>query len=290
MIAFVFDRRSLFLLAGGAVFLGLVLVAIGFLLGVQYGVLPPGAAQSTLAQATGPALPVRLTGFADPPTAADSADSDAEPAEDPGWNEGDAVPVTGDGVAEPSDRYDPEPLPDGNYAPEDSSPVESVPFSAAPPAPVARPTPAKPAAVSKPEPESDPIIDSRGGVPVALPPSVPSTRGGEEAPPAKSAAQDAPTAPAAATAASAEVESTTPEPGRYAVQAGAYRERLNCDAMVQKLSARGFSPYVVEIVRAGQSPLYAVRVGRFPDRASAAKVATKMHSQAGVAVVVLSIG
>ena len=35
MVAFVFDRRSLVLLGTGAVFLALVLVAVGFLLGVH---------------------------------------------------------------------------------------------------------------------------------------------------------------------------------------------------------------------------------------------------------------
>ncbi len=276
MIAFVFDRRSLVLLGTGAVFLALVLVAVGFLLGVQYGVLPPAASPATTAQAHQPMLPTRVTGMADDDASA--PESAAEPAE-------------GDGTAEPMDRSaESLPYTDG---PANDEPYPADESAAAPSAPPVRSTP--PAAAPRFDPPADPIVDSRGGEPVALapsPPSVPERPIGEERverventePRTESPAPEAPAAPAAINAA------VTSDSGRFAVQVGAYRERLNSDAMVQKLSARGFEPYVVEIQREGQPPLYAVRVGRFGDRAAAAKAASSLRSRAGVSVVVLSIG
>lgn len=280
MVAFVFDRRSLVLLGTGAVFLALVLVAVGFLLGVQYGVLPPAALQASTAQAGPAMLPARVTGMGDDPGAPDTAGPDFG---------GEAEP-TGAG-AEPAE---------GEEASESMDATESLPYADAPagdetsPAdePAAAPSPsavrsAPSAASSRFEPPSDPIIDSRGGEPVALAPSPPSapdrmeSEANAASPPTEGAAPDAPAAVPAA---------VTSDSGRFAVQVGAYRERLNSDAMVQKLAARGFESYVVEIQREGQPPLFAVRVGRFGDRASAAKAASALRSRAGVSVVVLSIG
>jgi cell division septation protein DedD len=259
----------------GAAFLGLVLVAIGFLLGVQYGVLPPAAPQSTTAQAT---LPTRVTGFASdstaPEPAGDVGDSDAEPA----------ASSEETGASDPSPATDPDP--------------ESLPYLGAPAGdePSTEPAPEPPATATPPsrarafsaaprlDSPSDPIVDSRGGEPVPL---APSPRSAPDLP-------DQPAEPrtdsAAPITSAASISSSTGDSGQFAVQVGAYRERLNCDAMVQKLTARGFEPYVVEIVREGKSPLYAVRVGRFGDRGSAAKEASSLRSKAGVPVVVLSIG
>lgn len=284
MIAFVFDRRSLVLLGTGAVFLALVLVAVGFLLGVQYGVLPPAASPATTAQANQTMLPTRVTGMADDANAPDAgAGFDGSEGSD---NSGgtDTEPVEGDGAAEAQDRSAAESLPytDG---PADEDPAmtdEAVSAAPASPRTLLRTPAAAPA---------DPIIDSRGGEPVALAPSPPSVpdrpsrpehlEDGIAEPRAEGAAPDAPAAVSAA---------VTSDFGRFAVQVGAYRERLNCDAMVQKLSARGFEPYVVEIERDGQAPLYAVRVGRFGERGAAARAASALRSKAGVSVVVLSIG
>jgi len=283
MIAFVFDRRSLVLLGTGAVFLALVLVAVGFLLGVQYGVLPPAAPQSTTAQANPGALPTRVTGMADDATA---------PEPDLGLSGTDAEPIEGDGAVGLLDRSGPESLPyAGAPAGDGPSIDEQAPMlSASPPAwPAPRDTAETgrsrtAAAAPRFDPPADPIVDSRGGEPVPLTPSpqsVPDRPSQDSEPQADNEAPDAP-APITAAVGS--------DSGRFAVQVGAYRERLNCDAMVQKLTTRGFEPYVVEIVRDGKSPLYAVRVGRFGERGAAAKAASALRSKAGVSVVVLSIG
>lgn len=286
MIAFVFDRRSLVLLGTGAVFLALVLVAVGFLLGVQYGVLPPAAPQSTTAQANPSTLPTRVTGMADDGNAANT------PEPDPGLGGTDAEPIEGDGAVGLLDRSAPESLPYAD-APAGDGPSmeEQAPMlSASPPAwPAPRDTAETgrsrtAAAAPRFDPPADPIVDSRGGEPVPLTPSPQSVpdRPSQDGEP--QADNEAPGAPAAITAA------VGSDSGRFAVQVGAYRERLNCDAMVQKLTTRGFEPYVVEIVRDGRSPLYAVRVGRFGERGAAAKAASALRSKAGVPVVVLSIG
>jgi cell division protein FtsN len=274
MIAFVFDRRSLVLLGVGAVFLSLVLVAIGFLLGVQYGVLPPAASQSTTAQTLLPDLPTRVTGFASDPAApepgGDAADSDADSAApsaptDPSEETGASEPPLAAGS-------DPESLPYLGAPANDEPSIE--------PAPAPRASAASPSHARAFDPPSDPIVDSRGGEPVPLAPSPRSAPDLSDQPAEPRTESAAPIAPATITA----------DSSQFAVQVGAYRERLNCDAMVQKLTARGFEPYVVEIVREGKSPLYAVRVGRFGDRASAGKTASSLRSKAGVPVVVLSIG
>jgi cell division protein FtsN len=295
MIAFVFDRRSLVLLGTGAVFLALVLVAVGFLLGVQYGVLPPAAPQSTTAQANSSALPIRVAGMAN-----DATDANA-PEPEAGLGSSDTEPINGDGgvgfqdpSALDSMPYADAPAGDGpsidepTPAPAASPPAWPVPRENAEPGRSRTPaTPALPAATPRFEPPADPIVDSRGGEPVPLAPSPqsvpdrPSRRDDAVEPQSETEAPDAPAPIAAA---------VTSDSGRFAVQVGAYRERLNCDAMVQKLTTRGFEPYVVEIVRDGQSPLYAVRVGRFGGRGEAAKVASALRSKAGVPVVVLSIG
>lgn len=280
MVAFVFDRRSLVLLGTGAVFLALVLVAVGFLLGVQYGVLPPGAPQTATAQPNPSMLPARVTGLDEEAGApvfgapTDSAGAEAEPAE------GDEAAGNPDPTVE-SLPYADAPIGDESAATTgepDAAPAAAPPVRSAPPA-----------APSRFDTPADPIIDSRGGEPVALAPSPPSApdrtaREPEAVVPSGEGEGTAPEAPAAVAAA---VLSDT---GRFAVQVGAYRERLNSDAMVQKLAARGFEAYVVEIQRDGQPPLFAVRVGRFGDRASAVKTATSLRSRAGVSVVVLSIG
>ncbi len=282
MIAFVFDRRSLVLLGTGAVFLALVLVAVGFLLGVQYGVLPPAAPQSTTAQANPSALPTRVTGMADDAIVA---------APDSGLGNSDAEPIEGEGAVGFLDRSAPESLPYVDApAGEGSAIDEQTPaFSASPPAWPPQETAETgrsrtAAAAPRFDPPADPIVDSRGGEPVPLAPSPQSVpdRPSQDSEP--QADNEAPSAPTAITAA------VGSDSGRFAVQVGAYRERLNCDAMVQKLTTRGFEPYVVEIVRDGKSPLYAVRVGRFGERGAAAKAASALRSKAGVSVVVLSIG
>lgn len=303
MIAFVFDRRSLVLLGTGAVFLALVLVAVGFLLGVQYGVLPPAAFQSTTAQTNSSELPIRgtgMTGSAIPTTPPNAATPDL------GVGNSDAEAIQGDGVGF-QDAPGPESLP---YADAPAGEGPSIDGPASPPAwptpgedaePRRSRTPATPTTPSRFEPPADPIVDSRGGNPVALAPSPPSvpdrpSRGEEVAQPqlgsGTAGASSAPTAPTdtAPAATGAITSAVTSDSGRFAVQAGAYRDRLNCDAMMQKLSARGFEPYVVEIEREGQAPLYAVRVGRFGDRAAAGKAASSLRSKVGVSVVVLSIG
>ncbi len=312
MIAFVFDRRSLVLLGIGAAFLALVLVAVGFLLGVQYGVLPPGSSTSagTTAEAKSASpLPVRVTGIdtgAEPDLASGLESSDLEPAPEAASLEGGegffdgAVPDGGSDI--PGDE------PSAYGAPADSASAESFSTSAPPwPAVPGGGSQRTPAASRRNEAPADPIVDSRGGEPVTLAPisgSAPVRSGASDGTPGPSAEPEAragdgvsdeaatpeSAAPESSPAAISPAVTVASESGRYTVQVGAYRNSLNSNAMVEKLASRGFEAYVVEIEREGQPPLYAVRVGRFGDRASAAKAATALRSKAGVSVVVLSIG
>lgn len=85
-----------------------------------------------------------------------------------------------------------------------------------------------------------------------------------------------PAAPAPATAA-ASAPSEPRGPG-VAVQVSAFRERREADALANRLIGKGFTAYVVEPA-AGAPALYRVRVGKFKDRAEAAKAADRLKKE-----------
>jgi len=296
MIAFVFDRRSLILLAAGGLFLALVLVAFGFLLGIGFGVPGGAPGHSEVAQTALPASSGTAAGFSggasEPASGAEaladlqSLDTSTDPADDA------AADDTSDLVAAPEEG-DPDSLPYTASPGGATSPMPPPRASASrwfPEAGSATPPaePFKEAPQSEaPAGERDPLVPTAPLVPA--PAESPASSSGESASVAAAAREDR-----------IQEEAISPPPriapaavqegARYAVQVGAYRERGNCDAMVKKLAAHGFDAYVVELGRAGQSALLAVRIGRYPDRATAAKTASTLRAQAGVSAVVLAGG
>ena len=81
--------------------------------------------------------------------------------------------------------------------------------------------------------------------------------------------------------------SAAPLESGYAFQVGAFRDKGNCDTVVQDLADRGYEPYVVEIRTPRRRLLHAVRIGRFPDRVGAAQAASAFERRERMATVVL---
>jgi cell division septation protein DedD len=88
-----------------------------------------------------------------------------------------------------------------------------------------------------------------------------------------------PTPPVASVAAVAAVE------GRYTIQVGAYAQAENSAETVATLSRRGYTPYVVEI-HGARGLLHVVRVGRYPDRGTAARAASDLRRKARMEAIV----
>jgi cell division septation protein DedD len=92
----------------------------------------------------------------------------------------------------------------------------------------------------------------------------------------KTTAQDRANKPAAAT--------TTTNPGRVAIQVGAFREVSGARSVVRELERAGFSD--VRLVRVPGNDLVRVRVGRFENRAAAAATLAKLAAHDISAVLV----
>jgi DedD protein len=73
-------------------------------------------------------------------------------------------------------------------------------------------------------------------------------------------------------------ERGTAQPGTYAVQLVALRDRSDADAVAKRLAAKGYSAYVV-MPGPGGTPVYRVQVGRFKTRAEAEKTAARLRSE-----------
>jgi DedD protein len=98
------------------------------------------------------------------------------------------------------------------------------------------------------------------------------------------AADPAPPAPATTRAARPEPAAAapagrgTPQPGTYAVQLVALRERTDADAIAKRLAGKGYSAYVV-MPTPGGTPVYKVQVGRFKTRGEAEKAAARLRAE-----------
>ncbi len=66
--------------------------------------------------------------------------------------------------------------------------------------------------------------------------------------------------------------------GGFAVQITALRDRGEADAIVKRLAAKGYPAYVVNPLP-GKPPVYRVQVGRFPERAEAERVASRLQKE-----------
>ena len=56
------------------------------------------------------------------------------------------------------------------------------------------------------------------------------------------------------------------------------RDRGEADAIVKRLAAKGYPAYVVNPLP-GKPPVYRVQVGRFPERAEAERVASRLQKE-----------
>lgn len=64
----------------------------------------------------------------------------------------------------------------------------------------------------------------------------------------------------------------------FVVQVAALRDRTEADALVRRLSGKGYSAFVVNPVP-GKPPVYKVQVGRFADRGEAARISARLKSE-----------
>ena len=147
------------------------------------------------------------------------------------------------------------------------------------PAPASAPEPSPagaPAAGAPPEP-------AEGGYYAALTDdkakseklSPPATTREEPAPVEKRPVEEKPVS--STTAPPAPPSSVTSGDG-YVVQVAALRDRSEADALVRRLSGKGYSAFVVNPVP-GSPPVYKVQVGRFAERAEAVRVSSRLKAE-----------
>jgi cell division septation protein DedD len=146
--------------------------------------------------------------------------------------------------------------------------------------------------------QSDPVPAPASSAPAAEAPPVPGEGGYHGALTAETPADEKlAAAPAPREARAAEdkpVETPArPEPARaaapappasvtsgdgFVVQVAALRDRTEADALVRRLSGKGYSAFVVNPVP-GKPPVYKVQVGRFADRGEATRVSARLKAE-----------
>jgi cell division septation protein DedD len=68
------------------------------------------------------------------------------------------------------------------------------------------------------------------------------------------------------------------DPGTFAVQIAALRERAEADAIAKRLAGKGYAAYVL-VPAVGATPVYKVQVGRFKNRQDAEKTAARLKKE-----------
>ena len=74
----------------------------------------------------------------------------------------------------------------------------------------------------------------------------------------------------------------TTEPEAWTVQASAFRSRALAEELRARLAARGFDAYVFPSITEDGRPRYRVRIGTYPARSDAERVATELRSERGL--------
>jgi cell division septation protein DedD len=86
--------------------------------------------------------------------------------------------------------------------------------------------------------------------------------------------------------ASTQVASAAPaaaaQPEAWTVQVNAFRSRLLAEDLRQRLAARGFDAYVFPSLTEDGRPRYRVRVGAYPSRGDAERIAAELRSERGL--------
>lgn len=124
---------------------------------------------------------------------------------------------------------------------------------------------AEKSARSTPPPEPTPPA-AKAPAPPEIPPAKPAPVEKTPEPP-----------PAAAPAATAQASAEPTGPG-FAIQVAALRERSEADAVVRRLSGKGYAAYVVA-PQTGTAAVYRVRVGKFKERREADTVAARLQKE-----------
>jgi cell division septation protein DedD len=68
------------------------------------------------------------------------------------------------------------------------------------------------------------------------------------------------------------------DPGTFAVQIAALRERSEADAIAKRLASKGYQAYVL-LPAVGATPVYKVQVGRFKNKQDAEKTAARLKKE-----------
>ena len=141
---------------------------------------------------------------------------------------------------------------------------------------------AKPSGTVSTTQPPQPIQSARGAMtappqPVSLPPAKAPERGGTLA---MSPLQQKP-GPSSA-------RQVLPQPAEagYSVQVGSFRAREEAEQLRHRLTQKGYPVWVQPSIVAGQGIWYRVRVGHFPDRAAADRVAQRLAAQERVSIMV----
>jgi cell division septation protein DedD len=74
----------------------------------------------------------------------------------------------------------------------------------------------------------------------------------------------------------------TAQPEAWTVQVNAFRSRLLAEDLRQRLAARGFDAYVFPSLTEDGRPRYRVRVGAYPSRGDAERIAAELRSERGL--------
>jgi cell division septation protein DedD len=75
---------------------------------------------------------------------------------------------------------------------------------------------------------------------------------------------------------------TTAEPEAWTVQVSAFRSRPLAEELRARLAARGFDAYVFPSITEDGRPRYRVRVGTYPIRSDAERVAVELRNERGL--------
>ena len=71
---------------------------------------------------------------------------------------------------------------------------------------------------------------------------------------------------------------TEPRGNGYAIQVAAFSGRDEAETIVKRLAGKGYAVYLVP-PQTGQPPMFRVRVGKFPQRADAERVAARLERE-----------
>jgi septal ring-binding cell division protein DamX len=121
--------------------------------------------------------------------------------------------------------------------------------------------------------------DGRGETVKPRPETVPlPSKSAETVEKAPAKAPEAKTAADAKKSAPARADMGPTDPGTFAVQVAALRERSEADAIAKRLAGKGYAAYVL-VPAVGATPVYKVQVGRFKNRQDAEKTAARLKKE-----------